>query len=68
MITIREIAPKVYRVDNGKGRAWTASLLTPEPRITNESGALLDPNGSLGVKMRKLIALRFPEAPYKHAV
>lgn len=24
MISIVEIAPKVYRVDNGKGRSWTA--------------------------------------------
>lgn len=39
MISIVEIAPKVYRVDNGKGRSWTASLNTPAPRIENESGA-----------------------------
>lgn len=41
MISIVEIAPKVYRVDNGKGRSWTASLNTPAPRIENESGAVL---------------------------
>lgn len=48
MISIVEIAPKVYRVDNGKGRSWTASLNTPAPRIENESGAAINPSGSLG--------------------
>lgn len=51
MISIVEIAPKVYRVDNGKGRSWTASLNTPAPRIENESGAAINPSGSLGVSM-----------------
>lgn len=49
MISIVEIAPKVYRVDNGKGRSWTASLNTPAPRIENESGAAINPSGSLGL-------------------
>lgn len=67
MISIVEIAPKVYRVDNGKGRSWTASLNTPAPRIENESGAAINPSGSLGVSMLRLIAAKFPPIPYHAA-
>jgi len=67
MIAITEIAPKVYAVDNGKGRRWTAHLNTPAPRIENESGAAIDPEGSLGSKMLRLIAAQFPNPPYKQA-
>lgn len=64
MITVNEIAPKVYAISNGKGRRWAVHLNAPSPRIENESGAAIEPTGSLGVKMLRLIALQFPASPY----
>lgn len=67
MINVTELAPETYAVDNGKGRRWTVSLSASTPRIENEFGAKLDPHGGLGLKLARLVALRFPRVPYREA-
>ena len=64
MIDITEVAPKVYRVNNGRGRAWIAYLNNTVPRIETESGARIQPDGHLGSKILKLINLQHPKTPY----
>lgn len=68
MIGITEIAPEVYRVDNGRGRAWTVYMNQAVPRIETESGARICPESNLGSKILKLITLQHPKAPYLSTV
>ena len=63
MIETSEITPQVYRVDNGRGRRWTVTLSSIEPRIETESGARIRSDGDLGEKLLRLIALKHLRAP-----